>query len=58
MIALYRSILLSSDAEDFIPMNQYKSLTFRSVFLCWLNVVPTLAWNPNVGQGTSQLVIV
>jgi hypothetical protein len=58
MIVLSRSTLLSSDAGDFLPMTQYKSFTFRSVFFFWLNAVPTLAWNRNVGQGTSQLVIV
>jgi hypothetical protein len=59
MIVLYRSTLLSSDAGDFLPMTQHKSFTFRSIcFLFLLYAVPTLAWNPNVGQGTSQLVIV
>jgi hypothetical protein len=59
MIVLCRSTLLSSDVGDFLPMTQYTSFTFRSIcFLFWLTVVPTLAWNPNVGQGTSRLVIV
>jgi hypothetical protein len=39
-------------------MIQYKSYTFRSVFSFCLYAVSTLVWNPNVGQGTSQLVIV
>jgi hypothetical protein len=35
------------------------SFTFRSIcFLFCLFAVSTLVWNPNVGQGTSQLVIV
>jgi hypothetical protein len=59
MFVLYRSTLLSSDAGDFLLMTQYKSFTFRSIcFLFGLNAVPTLAWNPNEDQGTSQLVIV
>jgi hypothetical protein len=58
MIVLYRSTLLSSDEGDFLPMIQYKSFTFKSVLFFCLYAVPTLACNPNVGQGTSQLVIV
>jgi hypothetical protein len=59
MIVLYRSTLLSSDAGDFLLMTQYKSFTFRLIcFLFWLNAVPMLAWNPNVAQGTLQLVTV
>jgi hypothetical protein len=58
MIVLYRSTLLSSDAGDFLLMTQYKSFTFRSIcFLFWLNVVPTLAWNPNVGHFVLMVVI-
>jgi hypothetical protein len=58
MIVLYRSILLSSDAGDFLRMIQCKSFTFWSTVFVFLYAVPTLAWNPNIGQGTSQLVIV
>jgi hypothetical protein len=59
MIVLYRSNLLSSDAGDFLPMIQYKSFSFMSLYFYFcVNAVPTLAWNPNVIQGTSQLVIV
>jgi hypothetical protein len=58
MIVLYRSTLLPSDAGDFLSMIQYMSFTFRSVFFFCLHAVFKLAWNPNVGQGTSQLVIV
>jgi hypothetical protein len=36
MIVLYRSILLSSDAGDFLPMTQYKSFTFRSICFLFL----------------------
>jgi hypothetical protein len=58
MTALYRSTLLSSDVGDFLPMIRYKSFTFRSVFFSCLYAVSTLVWNPNVGHGTLQLVIV
>jgi hypothetical protein len=59
MIVLYRCNLLSSDAGDFLPMTQYMSFTFRSIcFLGCLYAVSALVWNPNVGQGTSHLVIV
>jgi hypothetical protein len=56
MIVLYRSTLHSSDAEDFLPMSLL--LLGLPVFFFWLCAVSTLAWTPNGGQGTSQLVIV
>jgi hypothetical protein len=60
MIVLYRITLLSSDAGDFLPMAQYKSFTFRSnlISLFWLYAVPTLAWNPNVDQGTWKQIYI
>jgi hypothetical protein len=59
MIVLYRRTILSRDAGDFLPMIQYKSFNLGLVcFLFCLYAVSTLAWNPNVGQVTSQLVIV
>jgi hypothetical protein len=60
MIVLYRSTLLPGDTGDFLPMTQYKSFTFKSVFFLGggLFAVSTLVWSPNVGHGTSQLAIV
>jgi hypothetical protein len=59
MIVFYRSTLLSGDVGDFLSMIQYKPFTFRSsCFLFCLYAVSTLVWNPNVGQSTSEFMIV